>query len=260
MTTQQQIATSKKVALTFTLPAINFGALASKAASFLSNIYRPLSAGTIQAAEKVTTRAKRFKMPSFNLKDKFNKRNMKFILPVVLGLIVIAAIVSFVRSLPDAQSRPVDSTQSVSSTNPLATIQLDKKFDFPLKDANGKNVGSFEYVIQSAQLQKQIIIQGQRATAIPGRIFLILNLKLTNSQKQAIQLNTRDYLRLVVASNQSEQLAPDIHNDPVEVQAISTKYTRVGIAIDEKDAKKKVELKVGEIDGTKQNIDLNFKY
>jgi len=109
-------------------------------------------------------------------------------------------------------------------------------------------------------LQKQIIVQGQRASAVNGRVFLILNLKITNNLEQTIQLNTRDYLRLIVVSNQSEQLAPDIHNDPAEVQAISTKYTRVGIALDEGDAKKKIQLKIGEINGEKQTIDLNFKY
>lgn len=259
MTTQDEITASKKIALTFTLPTINISALATKTKILLSNIYRPLSQNATRTVGEASTRAKRFKLP--NLKDKFNfnKRNMKFIFPVVIGLIIVITVVSFVRSLPDAQSRPVETTQNVSP-NALATINLDRKFEFPLRDETGKEVATFDYVIQSVQLQKQIIVKGQRASAIEGRIFLILNLKITNSEKQTISLNTRDYLRLVVASTSNEQLAPDIHNDPVEVQAISTKYTRVGIAINEEDAKKLVQLKVGEIDAEKQNIDLNFKY
>jgi uncharacterized protein YwlG (UPF0340 family) len=115
-------------------------------------------------------------------------------------------------------------------------------------------------MIQSVNIQKQIIVQGQRATAINGREFLIVNLKITNNLKKTIQLNTRDYIRIITAGDANEQLAADIHNDPVEVQAISTKFTRVGIALDEADTKKTIHLKVGEIDGTKQNIDLNFKF
>jgi hypothetical protein len=34
----------------------------------------------------------------------------------------------------------------------------------------------------------------------------------------------------------------------------------VDVAVDEADAKKIIQLKVGEIDGDKKTIDLNFKY
>lgn len=191
----------------------------------------------------------------------FSKKFFKIFLPLILGVIIIGALLSMIRSLPDAQSKPVTETNSqIVAPDALSTINLDKKFTFPLKDDKGVVVGNFDYVIQSADVQKQIIVQGQRATAVAGRDFLILNLKITNNLKKTIQLNTRDYVRLTVASDPSEQLAPDIHNDPVEVQAISTKFTRIGVALDEKDIKKTINLKVGEIDGDKQNIDLNFKF
>ncbi len=260
MMTQTPLATSKKVALTITLPSINLSVLKNKGVIFLSNIYRPLSGNFSKATSQVSSRARRLKMPS--LKDKFNfdKKIMKFVFPAILGVVVIAGIITIVRSLPDAQSRPVNESSKLSEQNALATIHLDKKFDFPLRDDKGKEAGTFEYVLQSAELQNQIIVKGQRASAVTGRVFLILNLKITNSLEQTIQLNTRDYLRLIVKSNTNEQLAPDIHNDPVEVQAISTKYTRVGIALTEEDARKLIQLKVGEINGEKNNIDLNFKF
>ncbi len=259
MTTQNQITASKKVALTLTLPTINFSALAVKTKVLLSNIYRPLSQNASKTVSEASSKARSFKLPNLKDKFKFNKRSIKFIFPAVIGIVIIISIVSIVRSFPDAQSRPVNDSKDVSQ-NALTTINLDRKFAFPLKDENGKEVGKFDYIIQTSQLQSQIIVKGQRATAIDGKVFLILNLKITNNLEQTIQLNTRDYLRFIVKSNENEQLAPDIHNDPVEVQAISTKYTRVGITIDEVDAKKLIQLKVGEIGGEKQNIDLNFKY
>lgn len=265
ITTQTPIATSKKVAITITLPSVNFDALLKnfKDLSFrlFSSIYNPMSSGLSQASEEASSRAKRMSFPRLQRnKFHFNKKYIKIILPILIGVVVIAAIVSIVRSLPDAQSRPVDNSTKVAAPNALATINLDRKFTFPLKDEKGTVVGTFEYMIQSASIQKQIIVQGQRATAVNGRDFLILNLKITNNLKKTIQLNTRDYIRMITAADTTEQLAADIHNDPVEVQAISTKFTRIGIAIDEKDSKKTIHLKVGEIDGTKQNIDLNFKY
>ena len=108
-----------------------------------------------------------------------------------------------------------------------------------------------------AELRKEILIKGQKATAIKGRIFLIINLKIVNTLKQGINVNARDYMRLTVNGNSNELLAPDIHNDPVEVQAISTKHTRVGFAIN--DNEKNYVLQVGEIDGGKESIKLNLK-
>jgi hypothetical protein len=59
-----------------------------------------------------------------------------------------------------------------------------------------------------------------------------------------------------VNGNTSELLAPDIHNDPVEVQAISTKPTRVGFPINDTD--KKLTLFIGEINGQKDKVELGL--
>jgi hypothetical protein len=261
------LAGSRKVALTLELPTINFDFISGKVKDFFTNlfasVYNPINNTFSQRSEGIGesspishSRFPRMKRGGF----RFNKKYLKIILPVVIGVIVVAALASLIRSLPDAQSKPVDATTNIAAPSSLSTINLNKKFTFPLKDDKGAIVGNFDYVIESAEIQKQIIVQGQRATAVDGRDFLILNLKITNNLKKTIQLNTRDYIRLTVASNPSEQLAPDIHNDPVEVQAISTKFTRVGVALDEADTRKTIHLKVGEIDGKKQDIDLNFKF
>ena len=99
-------------------------------------------------------------------------------------------------------------------------------------------------------------MKGQRARAVQGRNFLILNLKLTNQYTQAIEIKTSDYVRLSV-NNKNEFLAPDIHNDPVAVQPISTKYTRIGFPINDSD--KNLMLRIGEIKGKKETIKLSFQ-
>lgn len=244
-----------------TIPSVSFERVFATIGVLFNNIYSPVSNGFSSVSDNSSPRARRAKFGGMgNMKFNVKKKYFKIILPIVLLVIVVVGVGNIVRTLPDAQSRPITTTKPVVTQDTLATMELNRKFVFPLKDAKQKTVGNFDYVVQSASLQKQIIVKGQRATAVEGRIFLILNMKITNNLKQTIQLNTRDYLRLVTASNSVEQLAPDIHNDPVEVQAISTKYTRVGMAINEADAKKIIKLKVGEIEGTKQNIDLNFKY
>jgi len=196
---------------------------------------------------------KNFKFPRFN-----KKLLLKIVLPLLIILIFSAVLINLIRNLSGLQSVSNESVLSVSIPKPVAQENLNKSFKFPLKDEDGENAGTFDYVIENAELRKQIVVKGQRATSVEGRIFLILNLKITNNLDKAIQLNTRDYVRIVVNNNDAELLAADIHNDPVEVQAISTKYTRLGLAISEENAKNPITIQVGEIDGEKQTIEINF--
>jgi len=125
-----------------------------------------------------------------------------------------------------------------------------------LRDENGEVVSSFKYLIENAELRDEIIVKGQKATAIKGRDFLILTLKLQNDLDDSIEVSTKDYLRLSVNGNEDEWLAPDIHNDPVEVQAISVKNTRLGFPVNENDTN--LVLQVGEINGEKEKVEINF--
>lgn len=261
--------TPKKVAVTFTLPnpqgivldlKEKVLQLLSRVSVLAYSVYNPLRKSVPNELNiKHSFTFPKFSFNKFNFRNFDKKKLMKVGFPLVLGLIVIAGVVGLVKNLPDAKSSQSD-VDSVQAPDALSTLNLNRQFSFPLRDEKGEKVGSFDYTIQSAAIQKQIIVQGQRATAVSGRSFLILNLKITNNLKKTIQINTRDYLRLTMASKLNEQLAPDIHNDPVEVQAISTKFTRVGIALDDQDTKKTINLKVGEIDGAKQSIDLDFQY
>lgn len=202
---------------------------------------------------------KNFKLPRFT---KLNKKLLlRLALPVLVVVVFLFGIISLVRNFNTTSADPnsISSEVGAALPKPIAVQTLNKTFNFPLTDDEGEEVGSFDYTIENAELRKQIIVQGKRATSIEGRIFLILNLKVVNNLDQAIQLNTRDYIRVIVNKNENEKLAPDIHNDPVEVQAISTKYTRLGLAINESDTKNPIILQVGEIGGEKQTVELNFK-
>jgi len=198
--------------------------------------------------------------PKFN--NKFNKKKlMRLALPVLLILIVVGSIAALLnRPVKTSTSNGVlaakNRNEKVEVAPALATMKVNKEYKFPIKDERGKDIDTFTYIVESAELRDEIVVKGQRATSVEGRTFLILNLKIVNKSSQRIGLNTRDYVRLSVNGKGDELLAPDIHNDPVEIQAISTKYTRLGFPINDTDTKLKVS--VGEIDGTKQSIDLTF--
>jgi hypothetical protein len=179
---------------------------------------------------------------------------LKFI-SIAAVLIIVVAIAG--KAIVKAISTPKTSTTSTDVKPPLATLEINKELSFPLNDENGKKVADIKYLIETAELRDEILVQGQRATAVKGRVFLVLTVKITNDYKGSIQINSKDYVRLSVNGNKDEWLAPDIHNDPVDVQAISTKYTRLGFAINTSD--KDLVLRVGEVGGEKEEIPLNFQ-
>lgn len=139
----------------------------------------------------------------------------------------------------------------------IATQVLSREFSFPIEDERGKVLTNVTYVLETAELRDEIIVRGQKATAVSGKTFLILAIKIANSYNKAIEVNSRDFIRLSVNGNEKEWLAADIHNDPVNVRAESTKTTRIGYAIAETD--RKLVLRVGEIDGEKETIALSLR-
>ena len=179
-----------------------------------------------------------------------------------IGIVVVVVLVIATVAI-NHMSKSSGSSMSASQANsqvavdkPIAQQTLNKSFNFPLNDATGKQVSTLQYEIQDVQLLNQIIVKGERATAVQGRTFLIVDLKITNNFDKSVQLNSKDYVRLMVG-NSSEKLAADIHNDPVDVQAISTKYTRLGFPIDAN--QRDLTLQVGEITGKKETIKLDLK-
>src|SRR5258706_7712098 len=182
------------------------------------------------------------------------KNSFLILIPAIAILIVLVGVVKVLTS----NSGGSQSVQGVSTqlAKPLKTVQVNKEFTFLLKDGSGKTAGEFKYKVLTAELDKQIIVKGTRATAIDGRVFLIINLELTNGANQGLQVNTKDYIRLSINGKTSELYAQEIHNDPVDVQAISTKFTRLGFTINESD--KNYSLRVGEITGKKSDIKLKF--
>lgn len=170
---------------------------------------------------------------------------------ITVGIIIIISLFL----LKDASLLTEASLPETSQSDVIKTYDINREFAFPLKDSQGKSIGSISYAIEKAELRNEIIVKGQRATAIPDHTFVILTIKITNDFKQAVQVNTRDYVRLSV-NDTSEMVAPDIHNDPLEVQAISTKSTKVGFPISSSD--KDLSLWVGELNAQKEHISISF--
>lgn len=195
-------------------------------------------------------------------------RNRMSLLPKRKSLLVLAAVILVVIGIVFFKNNSSSGSSStilgsatgderVQLPGAKASQTLNKEFSFPLKDDKGKIISQLKYIIESAELRDQIVVKGQKATSVEGRTFLLLNLKLVNEYTKAIEIKTSDYIRLSVNGNEAEWLAPDMHNDPVEVQAISTKFTRIGFPINDTD--KNLRIRVGEIEGQKEVVELNLQ-
>lgn len=177
-----------------------------------------------------------------------------FIIPIVIAvLLVVGILVVALRTAGNSNPVVGSSDSRVAILPAKNSQQLGKSFSFPLSDAEGKEVSKVKYEMVNAELRDEIIVKGERARSVKDRTFLVLNVKVTNNYDKAIQITSRDYVRLII-NNSSEKVAADIHNDPIEVQPISTKTTRLAFPIDDK--KQSLKLQIGEINGKKETIDL----
>lgn len=186
-------------------------------------------------------------------------RYKRLILPGVVIIVTALAIFALKSIFSknwgwEVQNKTQDDSR-VSLPEAKAKVDINKTFPFPLKDQKGEEVSRIDYSIIDASLQDQIVSKGKSYTTVKGRTILILNLKITNQHDKSIEINTRDYIRLAVGESK-ELLAADIHNDPVMVQAISTKYTRLGFPIYDSD--KNLKILVGEIGNSKEEVAINF--
>lgn len=186
---------------------------------------------------------------------KISKRSIGRIALVLGALAAVVLVGKMLTNTRANNAAGVTSGEKVSLSEPLATSSVNQTFEFPLMDQDGNEVSRIQYALETAELRDEIIVKGQRARAVNGKAFLTITLKITNSYEQGIDINSRDYVRLSVAGS-SELKAPSIHNDPVEVQAISTKESRVGFTVE--DGQKQFTVYIGEIKGEKQAVELNF--
>ncbi|PIR80190.1 MAG: hypothetical protein COU25_01480 [Candidatus Levybacteria bacterium CG10_big_fil_rev_8_21_14_0_10_35_13] len=192
----------------------------------------------------------------YSPRNNFRGKEKKILIVSAIVLVILIGTAFYI-----GFTRTDSVSLSYSDTRPEAAVakarqELNKTSNFPITDENGKKAGEIKYTILTAELQDSIIVKGQRAQAVKGRTFLILNLKIVNDNSQGIEINTKDYVRLSV-NKKDEWIASEVHNDPVEVQAISTKYTRIGFPINDTD--KDLTLRIGEINGDKQTLSLELK-
>lgn len=173
-------------------------------------------------------RNSRFRMRKF-------KKAFGFLPFIIVGILVLLFLVFGLKKvLTQPATTTTTSDGRVELRKPLATENVKKEFSFPLKDANGKQLSNIKMVVQNVELRDQIIIQGKVANTTVGKNVLIVNLELTNNYTKPVQINSRNYFRLL-KNKDGKLYDPKIHNDPIDVQPVSTTNTRIGFTVDDTD-------------------------
>lgn len=207
------------------------------------------------AYEETKQEADVVEQPVEKLKTSQLKMPSRKLIGAIIGVLILIALFSAGFFVGQSTSKPPASDKRAAAPAIIATQKIDKSFLFPVKNDKGDVLTKVKYLVDDANLEDVIIIKGERATSIKGKTFLVINIKITNSFNQGMNINAKDYIRLSV-NNSAEMLAPDIHNDPVAVQAKSTKLTRVAFPVNDTD--KDLTLYVGEINGNKEPIKLTL--
>lgn len=192
---------------------------------------------------------------SSRMKGLSGKKVVKFLVVAVVVIVPVFLLLKYLTTARGSSQGAENGVVMGSNSAILATSPINVEIPIPIPDSKGTTIGELRMTVEAAEKRDEIIVKGKKAYALEGRDFLIVGLKIVNPMDKGIQINTRDFFRLNV-NGSGEWLAPDIHNDPVEVQAISTKATRIGFPVNEGDSN--LILQIGLIDGAKQQVPLSF--
>src|SRR3989338_5640105 len=173
------------------------------------------------------------------------KRKLLLVIAAILLLIIVGEI--FLRARFSGNKEAAKTL----STN------VNKSYEFTALDNLGKKTtGKIKLKVTTAEKTNQVLVKDQVYTAKNNKLFLIVNLELRDDATTSLNILPGDVIRLSLDNDKETRYAPDLHNNLVPVAAISTKVDRIGFVIP--DTAQKFYLFIGEIEGEKQEVSLDF--
>ena len=162
----------------------------------------------------------------------------------MIGLVVLILVAGGFWMFKSKSQSSVSGEATYVAEGPRA--QLNKRFEVPIKDAEGKEVGS-ALVVNVTYLERtgELIFQGRRLLSKGGKDFIVINLEVENATDNRLTVRPVDFFRLIDESGKS--YAPDIQTDPVKVEPKSSKRTRTIYIVG--DSQKILKFMIGEIKG-----------
>ena len=134
-------------------------------------------------------------------------------------------------------------------------VPLRQNFEAVAKTKEGKTTnGKFQVEVTSAHRAESLLIQGQKVIARNNKIFLVVNMEISNSYKVALYNQPVDSFRLI--GNDGKRYAPTAHQGNVEVRPESTKTSNVGFIVPKDQKRFKVE--VGDLNSEKVILEFSL--
>lgn len=176
--------------------------------------------------------------------------NRKRLVIVILAVLLIGIYVTNILG----KRKPAGNNDQVK----VVIVEVGKSFDFPALNNQGKPLYNTKIKMKIDRIEKtdQVFVSDKTVSAKNNKKFLIVQLELKNDATQPTNLLPGDLVRLTIGGDEGNKFAPDLHNNLVPVAAISTKLDRVGFVIPE--TAREFKLYVGEIEGKKEAISVNF--
>lgn len=225
--------------------SLNGNSFASQIVDFVTRLDTKVGQGD----EKVGNRfPKNFKFPE-NFKKMIAFPVRYWLLMVIF--IIAAVIILAVTKLPNYRAN----SNAVSNLIPQGSADINKQFNFPVRGADGKEIGSaLPIKITSVERANKVILNGRVFNAKDGRNFLTMNMEIDNKTNNQLTVKPVDFVRL--EGSDGRYYAAEFLTAPIKVEPISVKRTRIVFMTDE--GQKKLKFLVGEISGSKENLEITI--
>ena len=189
----------------------------------------------------------------YNLKERlFSLREKKRLL-LIIGIAVVILILGVsIFGRTDKTGGGV-SVSSDNSAKVKATVNIGKTFEFKAVSA-AKETKPVKFTLISAERKDEIKVKDEPRSAPAGKDYLLIRIEIENGLTERLAILTSDRIRLV--GNNGKSFASDYNNGTVVIDPLSVRRDIVAFVVDEKT--KKFTFSVGELDGEKQKIEINF--
>ncbi len=172
-----------------------------------------------------------------------------------IGLALICIIVLLIIGIKASGRDPQTVVGGTSSSSVQSSVGVNRRFEVPIKTKEGSETGE-KLIITITNIDKtdNILIQNKPAKTKEGKTFLVINMEIQNDTKKQLKVKPVDMVRLV--GEDMRNYAPDVHNNEVNVEAVSLRKTRVGYVVNK--GQTKFKLLIGEVRGSQETIEIEL--
>ena len=191
---------------------------------------------------------KNVKLPNFGA-----KRTIYIVLGVILLIVLAGSVFYFTKGRSKSGSQSDTSNQIVSENGVSAA--LNKKINFPIKDSSGKDTGN-QLVVNFTNVERseKILYKGRPLSPRESKDFIVVNIEIENSTKDRLTVRPADFMRLV--DTQGRQFAADIQTDPIKVEPLSIKRTRIVYIV--ADNLRDLKFLIGQINADRETVEVRI--